>query len=72
MSIMELATGKFAGFFPEDFREMSLRQRFRIVCRDFMYGTVGLFVLDISWRIMDVFIDFICDHIHWLHWLGDN
>lgn len=72
MSIIEMCSGKFSAFFPEDFRELSLRKRLCVVAKDFLYGTVGLFVLDVSWRFMDLFIDFICDHVHWLKFLSDN
>lgn len=42
----------------------------KVVGKDALYGTVGLFVIDVAWRIMDVGIDFICNHIWWLHWLA--
>ncbi|MDE2020208.1 MAG: hypothetical protein KGJ13_07735 [Patescibacteria group bacterium] len=65
------------GFTREDFSSFILKDgtwkgKTKIIARDVMYGTVGLFVLDVSWRIMDVAIDFVCNHIWWLHWLGDN
>lgn len=43
----------------------------KVLGRDFAYGFVGLFFLDVAWRITDVLIDFICAHILWLAWLGD-
>lgn len=72
MSIIEMCAGKFCGFLPVDFRDMPLRRRIGIVSKDILYGTVGLFLLDVSWRLMDLFIDFICDHVHWLKFLSDN
>ncbi|MDE2019716.1 MAG: hypothetical protein KGJ13_05225 [Patescibacteria group bacterium] len=43
----------------------------KVIARDVVYGALGLFVLDVSWRLMDLGIDFICNHISWLHWLAD-
>lgn len=47
-----------------------LKKYSAIGARDFSYGFVGLFLLDVSWRIMDLAIDFICNHISWLNWLA--
>lgn len=58
-----------ASFIPKN---GTWKQKTKIIVRDIVYGTVGLFVLDVSWRLMDLFIDFVCDHIHWLHWLSDS
>lgn len=44
----------------------------KIYLQEFFYGFIGLFVLDVSWRIMDLMIDFVCDHIHWMKFLSDN
>lgn len=43
----------------------------KVVGRDLVYAAVGLFFLDIGWRLEDLMIDFICSHIFWLNWLGD-
>lgn len=58
----------FASFIP---KSGTWKQKSKVIGRDIVYGTAGLFVLDVSWRLMDVFVDFICNHIVWLHWLAD-
>jgi hypothetical protein len=65
------------GFTSEDFtafipKNGTWKEKTKIICRDIVFGTVGLFVLDVSWRLMDLGIDFICNHISWLHWLSDT
>ncbi|MDE2020213.1 MAG: hypothetical protein KGJ13_07760 [Patescibacteria group bacterium] len=69
--------GLIGGFTREELssfipRDGTWKQKTKIIIRDIVYGTIGLFVLDVSWRLMDLFIDFVCDHIHWLHWLSDS
>lgn len=59
------------GFEFPDLRNGNKTAIAKTLARDFVYGVVGLFVLDVSWRTMDVLIDFICSHVHFLAWLGD-
>lgn len=63
------------GFTRNDFSSLipkdgTWAKKSKVIARDVMYGTVGLFVLDVSWRLMDLGIDFICDHVHWLKFLS--
>lgn len=67
--ISGLTREDFAALIP---KEGTWKQKTKIIIRDVLYGTIGLFVLDVSWRLMDLFIDFVCDHIHWLHFLSDS
>lgn len=58
----------FASFIPTT---GTWAHKSKVIARDVVYGAFGLFVLDVSWRLMDLGIDFICNHISWLHWLAD-
>jgi len=63
---------RITGYEAPDFKSQPLSVATKTLAKDFSYGFVGLFVLDVSWRVMDVMIDFICNHVHWLAWLGNN
>lgn len=72
MTLIEGYREKICELINPGFGISSWHERGKMIAKDLVFGTVGLFVLDVSWRLMDFFIDFICDHIHWLKWLSDN
>lgn len=50
------------------------RQRAILYAKEFVIGCVGLFVIDIAWRLMDNFIDYwVLVHFSGLNWfIGDK